>query len=305
MFMHRFLPSMSALQSFEAAARHLNFTRAAEEIGITQSGISRQIKSLEDHIGIPLFDRVGPRLVLTDTGRAYAREVARILDDLEAVSLDMVRGWKTDSALSVGALPTVAARWLAPKLTGFSARHPNTHLDVTPVKADTDFAETSVDIAILKGKNEWPNAVATLLFPETVAVVASPDLIQPGAGLTPEQFVEFPLLQSSTRPDGWLHWISEKGLEFKGQIQGPRFAHVNMLSNAAMSGLGLAIVPTFLVEAELTRGDLHLPFGGAVPSGDSYFAVIPERKSQYKAVLKFRDWLRSETRSLRNSMSDG
>lgn len=298
--MRRFLPSMSALQSFEAAARHLNFTRAAEESGVTQSGISRQIKALEDHLGIPLFDRVGPRLILTDAGRAYAKEVGKILDELESVSLDVVRGWKTESALLVGALPTVAARWLAPRLEGFSSRHPGAFLDVTPASPDVDFAKTSVDIAILRGKNEWPKAVATPLFREMVAVVASPDLIPIGSDLPPERFTDFTLLQSSARPDGWLNWIAEKGIDFKGRIQGPRFGQVNMLANAAISGLGLAIVPTFLIEPDLERGDLHLPFGPAVPSGDTYFAVSPERKAQYKSVLTFRDWLRNETKSLRS-----
>lgn len=208
MVMRRFLPSMSALQSFEAAARHLNFTRAAEESGVTQSGISRQIKSLEDNLGVPLFDRIGPRLILTDAGRAYAKEVTRVLDDLESVSLDVVRGWKTETALLVGALPTVAARWLAPRLEAFSSRHPGAFLDVTPVVPDMDFGNTDVDIAILRGKNEWPKAVATPLFQEMVAVVASPDLIEPGSKLAPETFIEYPLLQSSARPDGWLNWIA-------------------------------------------------------------------------------------------------
>ncbi len=298
--MRRFLPSMSALQSFDVAARHLNFTRAAEESGVTQSGISRQIKTLEEHLGIPLFERMGPRLILTDAGRAYAKEVSRLLDDLESASLDVVRGWKTESALLVGALPTVAARWLAPRLEGFSTRHPGAFLDVTPIAADTDFTNSPVDIAILRGKNEWPNAVATPLFPEMVAVVASPDLVPLGKKLPPERFMDYPLLQSSARPDGWLNWIAEKGIDVKGRIQGPRFGQVNMLANAAISGLGLAIVPIFLIEADLERGDLHLPFGPAVPSGDSYFAVSPERKAQYKSVLTFRDWLRNETKSLRS-----
>ncbi|WP_208293316.1 LysR substrate-binding domain-containing protein [Pelagimonas phthalicica] len=304
MLMRRFLPSMSALQSFETAARHLNFSRAAEEMGITQSGISRQIKSLEDHLGMPLFDRVGPRLILTETGRAYAKEVSRVLDELESVSLDMVRGWKTDAALMVGAMPTVAARWLAPRLDRFSKRHPGTYLEVTPVTADTDLESSAVDIAILRGKNEWSNAVATPLFPERVAVVAAPGLIPRGTELAPERFVDFPLLQSSARPDGWLNWIAAKGVDFKGRIQGPRFGHVNMLANAAISGLGLAIVPTFLIEPDLERGDLHLPFGPSVLSGETYFAVSPERKAQYKSVLAFRDWLHSETKSLRQAALD-
>lgn len=297
--MRRFLPSFSGLYAFEAATRHMNFTRAAEDLGMTQSGVSRQIKNVEDYLGISLFERSGSRLVLTDSGRVYAQEVAAALDKLEEASIDVVRGHKADTGLLVGALPTIASRWLAPRLDSYTAQYPDGQIEITPTTSDVDFETSPIDVAVLRGDGPWSNARSYELFSEEIVVVASPSLVPLGESRDPMTFASYRLLQNAARPSGWLQWLRSAGLDYQGTIHGPRFAYTSMLINAAVSGLGLAVAPIPLIERELESGALHMPFGPPVRSGDSYYVVYPERKAHFESVKNFRDWLLRETRSRR------
>lgn len=299
--MRRFLPSLSALHAFEAAARHMSFTRAAEDLGVTQSGISRQIRNLEDYLGIPLFERAGPRLVLTESGMSYFRDVSQMLDNLQEASIDVVRGRKASTSLLIGAHPTFASRWLAPRLGSFIAANPDIPLEITQAAADMDFNNSPVDINVLRGIGPWVSARSYELYRERLAVVASPHLIPLGTQIDKRTFSAYPMLQNASRPSMWLHWLRLVGVSYQGTITGPRFPYSDMLISAAVNGLGLAIVPVRYIEPELARGDLHMPFGEPVPSGDSNFIVYPERKSHHKSLIIFRDWLMHETRSYRKS----
>lgn len=299
--MRRYLPSLSALHAFEAAARYMNFTRAAADLGLTQSGISRQIRNLEEFLGATLFHRSGPRLVLTETGANYYRNLALTLDRLEEISIDAVRGRSVDSSLMIGTHPTLASRWLPARLGSFIGTYPDIPLEVMPAMPSTDFETTRLDVTILRGAGTWLHARSIELFPEMLAVVASPALIPPGAKLNPLQFAEFPLLQNAGRPSLWLNWLRLAELSYSGRIQGTRFAHHEMIINAAIHGLGLAVVPTFYIREELQRGQLHMPFGEPVQSDDSYYLVYPERKSHNPSVIVFRDWL---LRGLRKNVPD-
>lgn len=297
--MRRYLPSLSALHAFEAAARYMNFTKAADDLGLTQSGISRQIKNLEEFLGVTLFQRSGPRLVLTDLGAVYFREVALILDKLQEISIDAVRGRALDSSVMLGTLPTLGSRWLPTRLGPLIAANPNIPLEITLATPDVDFETTRLDIAMLRGLGTWTNARSIELFAEEVAVVASPSLIGAGAILHPSDFAKFPMLQNASRPSMWLHWLSLLGLEYHGRIQGPRFAHSDMIINAAINGTGIAIVPLCYIDLELARGELHMPFGPPLRSDESYYVVYPERKAHHKNVVVVRDWLIQESRVYR------
>lgn len=298
--MRRYMPSLSALHAFEAAARYMNFTRAADDLGLTQSGISRQIRSLEDFLGVTLFHRSGPRLVLTETGANYYRNLAITLDRLEEISIDAVRGRSVDTSLIIGTHPTLASRWLPERLGSFITAYPDIPLEIMPAAPSTDFETTRLDVAILRGAGTWLHARSIELFPEMLAVVASPSLIPVGTKLDPIQFSEFPLLQNAGRPSLWLNWLRLVELSYSGRIQGTRFAHHEMIINAAIHGLGLAVVPTFYIRDELTRGQLHMPFGEPVRSDDSYYLVYPERKSHNPSIVVFRDWLQ---RTIRKQVS--
>lgn len=301
MVMARYVPSLAWLVAFEAAAKHLNFTRAGEELGMTQSGVSRHIRALEAFLGISLFQRIGPRLVITEAGRTYAAELDRVLNDLEKASIDVVRGWKAELALRVAANASVASRWLAPRMDRFRARHPDLSFEVVPTPSQIDFGEAAVDIAMLRGRGYWHACQSVPLMEEVVAVAAAPSLVPLGERLSVADFTRFPQLQNSSRSDSWLKWLHAHGERHSGPLQGPRFANMSMLINAAVSGLGLAIVPVLLMERELEAGTLHLPFGPPVPSGESYFAVYPEGKAHKGEILAFRDWLLAETRALRQA----
>lgn len=292
--MRRFLPSLSALQAFEAAARHMSFTRAAEDLFLTQSGVSRQIANLEHFLGLRLFERSGSRLVLTDAGTSYFRDVGHVLNRLEEVSIDLVRGRKADASLMIGANPTFISRWLAPRLSRFVGVAPEVPVEVCPVTESVDFKTTRIDIAILRGTGAWSDARAQELFAEELVVVASPTLIPTGTRLDHLDFARIPTLQNASRPSLWMQWLRATGLRHDGTIQGIRFSQSEMLISAAVSGLGLAVVPTHYVERELATGALHLPFAKPVRSSDSYWVVSPERKSHDGQAVLCRDWLLQE-----------
>lgn len=297
--MRRFLPTLSTLQAFEAAARQLSFTKAADDLGITQSAISRQIKNLEEFLGIQLFERYGSRVVLTDAGKAYAETIHSAIDRLEVASIDIVRGRRAEEALKVGTLPTLGSRWLSQYLGAFSRAYPEEHLEFVRTHSDVNFDQTNVDVAILRGDGSWPGAKSYPLFPEKIAVVASPELISPNESQERTAFAHHRLLQNASRSSLWLKWLRASDINYRGTLQGPRFDNTGMLINAAIAGYGLAVAPVILVEKELAEGRLHPPFGQPVLSGESYFLVYPERKAHSVAVKRFRDWILQMTKPLR------
>jgi len=277
----------------------MNFTKAAEDLGLTQSGISRQIHNLEKFLGVPLFHRSGPRLVLTEVGANYYRNLALTLDKLQEITIDAVRGRSVDTSLMIGTHPTLGARWLPRRIDSFIRAHPEIPVEVTLAAPNLDFETTQLDVAILRGVGTWLNARSVELFAEEIAVVASPGLVELGAKLDEKDFAKFPMLQNASRPSMWLHWLRLSGLSHQGRIQGTRFAHTEMLINAAAQGIGIAIVPVCYIEGELARNELHMPFGPPIFSGDSYYAVYPERKAHQPSVVAFRDWVTRETRTYR------
>ncbi len=297
--MRRYLPSLSSLQAFESAATHLSFTRAGDELGLTQSGVSRQIGKLEQQLGIRLFERFGPRLVLTDAGKAYANAITGILEDLEEASIDAVRGSRAQDALQIGIQDSLASRWLVPRMKDFLSRHPDLRFNMLPLRSETDIEDQNLDVAVMRGRGAWPNMVTSQLIVENVAVVAAPSLIAPGAELPLDHHNRYLKIQNAHRPDSWLRWMEAKRAEHQGPISGPRFSQTTMVIEAALAGIGLAVLPVFMIEDHLESGRLHLPFGSAVPSGFSYYLVYPERRGVSKSVLRFRDWIAVETRGLR------
>lgn len=290
--MRRFLPSLSALQAFDSAARHLSFTRAADDLMLTQSGISRQIAKLESYLGIRLFERTGSRLVLTDAGLSYAGEVRQTLDRLEEVSIDTVRGRKANKSLMIGAHSTFALRCLVPALSDFSRAFPDLPLEISEISAGADAAQLEVDIALMRGFGSWPATRVREIFPEKLVVVASPDLAL-SYPISDEvlDFNRLPTLQNATRPSLWLQWLKLSGRSYVGAIQGIRLPQCEMLIKAACQGLGFAVIPEHYVTKELRDGLLVQPFGAPCLSGESYWSVIPEVRGDRPNLIEVRDWL--------------
>lgn len=269
----------------------MSFTRAAEDLMLTQSGISRQISNLESYLGLRLFERVGSRLVLTDAGRSYAADVETMLDRLEEVSIDAVRGRKANVSLMIGTQTTFGSRWLMPRISSFLKAHPDIPCEITEIEADNDLPDKNLDVALLRGLGSWPNARTIELFGERLAVFGTPALVSRFEGAQDIDFVRMPTLQNARRASLWLSWIRASGRTFDSAIQGLRLPHSDMVISAALEGLGFAVLPVHYVASEVAAGKLIRCFGEPVSSGESYWLVIPDDRVNRPNVTHFRNWI--------------
>lgn len=315
--MRRKLPSTQALACFEAAARHQSYTRAAQELALTQSAVSRQILALEDFLGLALFTRNRHGVVLTAQGAAYARQVAQRLAALERDTLDAMAhqgDGASGGVIALAAVATFATRWLIPRLPALTQAHPDMVVHLETRTRPFLFADQEFDAALYAGTAEqmqrWAGTRATPLMPEEVLPVCSPDLLRdfPGArrsgntghGLTPERISALPLLQQSTRPTAWRQWFEAQGVDAPRAMAGPRYELFSMTAMAAARGLGLALVPAMLIEEELARGELVIACPRPLKSGRTYYYVTPEPdqdRAERAAVSQLRRWLLMQTQA--------
>ncbi|MEO8298823.1 MAG: LysR substrate-binding domain-containing protein [Burkholderiales bacterium] len=297
--MRRKIPSLQALSCFDAAARHESYTRAATELAMTQGAVSRQIAALEAFLGVALFRRTRHGVALTPAGAQYARQVATRLDTLERDTLDaMAHHGSGGGTLQLAAVPTFATRWLLPRLPRLMAEQPELVVHIETRTRPFLFADSGFDAALYAGTPEqvvqWPGIRAVHLLPEVVVPVCSPALFASRRRWDLKALAATPLLQQSTRPDAWRQWFEAQDIEAPGALSGPRYELFTMLAVAATHGLGVALVPRMLVEAELARGELVVPLASDVPSVRSYYLVSPEAPQEPPALTVFRDWLLRE-----------
>jgi LysR family glycine cleavage system transcriptional activator len=293
--MRRYIPSSTALKCFEASVRHLSFTKAAEELHLTQSAVSRQIRNLEEFLSRDLFIRLNKRLVLTGTGAAYYKEVVPLLDGMENACLRMLHREDEKTTLTISALPTLASYWLMPLLAEFQIAHPQFQIKVRSLDDAAKIDPESIDIILHYGGDHWPRAISHQLMKEKVVAVASPALLKRIANKSTESWrVEdvtlFPFLHLSSRINAWPDWMVAQGLE-SGSFAGASFAHFHMLLEAAKNSMGIAIMPTILAERSLQNGELVAPFGSAVSTPHEYLLSYPVDKADLEQVVIFRDWL--------------
>lgn len=304
--MRRKIPTTAALAAFEAAARHLSFTRAAAELSVTQSAICRQVATLEDFLGVKLFKRSQRGVSLTDAGQRYARRVAARLDEVERDTLDLITTAKAPSGhatevagtLELAVVPTFATQWLLPRLPDFAARYPGVVLHFTPRTRPFLFADTVFDAAILPlpGDGVWPGTEGQCLLDEVLIPVAAPRFLPPGrTQLTPQELAALPLLQASTRPYAWRQWFASLGLEVAHDMAGPRMELFSMLMEAAAQGLGVALVPSLLVERELASGRLVRLLAHEARSDRRYFLLYPPHKAEGAVLGALAGWLGVQT----------
>jgi DNA-binding transcriptional LysR family regulator len=287
----RTLPPMAMLHSFAAAARHGSFSRAAAEVGLTQSAISRQIANLEEWLGVSLFDRAGRRVRLNDAGRAYADEVVPALGAIRrATARAMAR--PSERVIELATLPGFGMRWLAPRLPRLTEQHPDLIVNFAARSDEFDFATEPFDAAIHFGRPDWPGALCDLLFREAAIPVVSPALAE---GLRePRDLAKLPLLVQSNRRDAWARWFALAQVDYVPAGPLPGFSHFLMLAQAAAAGAGAALVPSFLIEPELASGALVRPFGLALPSERAYYLAYPPAKMESSAFRQLRDWMLAE-----------
>ncbi|MGY6248711.1 transcriptional regulator GcvA [Bosea thiooxidans] len=288
------VPSLSALAAFEAAARHGSFTRAAEELNLTQGAVSRQVAHLEEVLGVSLFERVKKRVSLTIAGAAYAAEVRDGLSRLAAATVSAMAFRGAAGVLNLAILPTFGTRWLIPRLPRFIEAHPGITINFATKLVPFDFGREPLDAAVHFGDPVWPGARLHRLMGEEIVPVASPALVARFGLSEPADMLKAPLLQQSTRPRAWANWLEEQGLPPQRALMGPRFEQFAMVSQAAVAGLGLAIVPRFLVEEELRSGALVIPVDRSLVGQEGYYLVYPEEKANLPTVTAFRDWLLAE-----------
>lgn len=294
--MARRLPSMNALRAFEAAARHLSFTKAAQELFVTQAAISHQIRRLEEQLGTSLFRRLNRRLRLTEAGRALSAPVGEALD-LMADGVERLRRDRKEGALTVSTLESIAATWLVPRLANFRARHPEIGLSLEISDRLADFERGNVDMALRYGKGGWANCAAVKLADEEIFPVLAPSLADKGPKLErPRDLLKFPLI-SEDLPETWEHWFAAAGVPDARPPGGTFLPHSNLVMQAVMAGEGVALGRSFLIAPDIKSGRLIRPFDIAVPASNGYYVAYPDGAGEQPKIKAFADWIVAETRA--------
>ena len=288
--LRRSLPQLNALRSFEAAARHQSFTRAADELCVTQGAVSHQVKALETKLGLKLFNRERQGLVITDAGQDYLAVVRDAFDRI-ALGTDRLLQREHSGVITVSASPDFAAKWLVCRLGRFTEAHPEIELKVSATMHHVDFACEDVDLAIHHGAGSWLGLDAVSLSAEELFPVCRPALLESRRGIdSPEDVLQFPLLHLNDRRD-WSKWLEAAGAPGEGLLHGPILNHASMLIDAAIEGQGIALARTALAAADLINGRLVRPFQTALPLKNTYWIVCPKVTSTLPKVAAFRDWL--------------
>lgn len=293
--MKRKIPSTQALVAFEAAARHGSFARAASELCLTESAVSRQISSLENYLDTQLFARVRRQVVLNDAGRIYAKHITRALRDLEGHTLSLMSKKQDNEVLELAVLPTFAHRWLLPRLRDFHAHYPQITVNLTEKTVPFLFNDSQCDAALHSDHPAWTGVTKIDLFEERLVPVINPHYFDTSRLKNPQDLMSMPLLYKATRLDAWWHWFELAGCASYGVANlGMRFDLYGMVIDAAISGLGAALVPRFYVEKEIRQGDLEIPFNIELCHEKRYCLVYPEHKQDLFAVAAFRSWIIQE-----------
>ncbi|PVE23393.1 LysR family transcriptional regulator [Microvirga sp. KLBC 81] len=286
------LPPMSAVRVFEAAARHQSFTRAAEELGMTQAAVSYQIKMLEDRVGAPLFVRMPRQVTLTARGQQLAPAVTEAFNALRAAFAGVEEA--VQSVLSITTLSTFASNWLIPRLGRFQQLFPNIAVQISVAQHVVDLAQSEFDVGIRSGDGEWPGLEAHLLFPNHFTPVCSPDLIRGAELKEPVDILKFPIISPSD--PWWKDWFTVAGV--------PNIDLSRRLDNslgvqqfegmAAMAGQGFALINPYFFPADLAAGRLVQPFNLMATSSRGYWLVYPKARRRSPKIEAFRDWILSE-----------
>ncbi len=290
----RLTPTMAALQCFEATARHLSFTRAADELHLTQSAVSKQVAHLEEMLHHRLFLRIRRRLQLTPAGSLYLAEVTKILIQIDMSSRYVLTYGQQTEVLKVATQPSFGVRWLIPHLKGFGRAHPNIHLDIRNEMEPFVLLQGAADVVFFFGRGTWPGATCLELFREEVVPVCAAELLQGGAVNSVDELAQWVLLQNASRPEAWHEWFLEQGLHSVNSYQGPRFDTFYMALSAAQSGCGVALVPRYLVAKELMEGSLVLAWDHAMPSKGAHYLAYAEHAAEVPKVRALVEWVQQQ-----------
>jgi LysR family glycine cleavage system transcriptional activator len=295
------MPPLTALRTFEAAARHLSFTRAAQELCVTQTAVSHQVKQLEAHLGVALFRR-GPRqLALTEDGQAWAREMRQVFTRLfEANRRLRARARVVRPVLAVTVIPSIAGRWLVPRLGRFLSMHPDVDVHISPDPRVVDLSVEPFDVAIRFGRGPYPGLVTEKLAGDAFVVVSSPSLRARRKLVSPEDLRHQVLLRDD-EVDAWPRWLARNGVRGVDGSRGSMVTDSSMLVAAAVEGQGVALARRSLTADDLASGRLVMPFPRSRPlaSRRAYFLVAPRESLRKPYVKAFWTWVLEEGATLR------
>lgn len=287
------LPSLNGLRAFECAARHMSFTRAAEELNVTQTAISHQIRRLEDELGVRLFMRLKDGLALTEEGHAYLPGIRSAFLELR-YSTEKLLESSNNSVLTISTLVSVASKWLLPRLPSFREAHPQIDVRISASTEWVDFRKGGIDAVIRYGDGNWPGLRADWLMSDEIFPVCSPRLLTGDKPLnTPVDLAHHPLLQvSGVTANDWNDWLHAAG-QPPLTAKGPRltFDLAMMAVQAAIDGQGVCIGRSTYVDDDLRAGRLVAPFDLRLKSASGFYLVTPHDQAESKKIVAFRGWL--------------
>ncbi|WP_218048180.1 transcriptional regulator GcvA [Proteus mirabilis] len=292
--MSKRLPPLNALRVFDSAARYLSFTKAAEELFVTQAAVSHQIKTLEEFLGLKLFRRRNRSLLLTEEGQSYYLDIKEIFSSInEATRKLLARSAK--GALTVSLSPSFAIQWLVPRLSGFNQAYPGIDVRIQAVDREEDKLADDVDVAIFYGRGNWTGLRTDRLYAEYLIPVCAPSLLTGEKPLkTPSDLIYHTLLHDTSRRD-WQAYVRQ--LEIQNQInvqQGPIFSHSSMVIQAAVHGQGVALVNNVMARSEIESGRLVRPFQDVLVSKNAFYLVCQDSQAELGKIAAFRQWILSQ-----------
>lgn len=291
MLSRRYLPSMPSLLALEAVDRTGSASAAAEELNLTQGAISRQLQVLEGQLGLSLIIRDKHRLRLTPAAQDYCREIRRALQALSQASLTL-RANPNGGTLNLAILPAFGMHWLAPRLARFAAQHPEVTVNLSTRLQPFDFATSHFDAAIHYGRQDWSGVDYLPLMQEELLAVASPELLKAPL-TTANDILSYPLLQLESRTGDWGRWLAHHDLPGQ-RPPAMLFDQFATMTQGAIHGLGIALIPVFLIARELAEHRLIPAFGPAIPSLGSYYLVWPKDANLRAPLTSFRNWIAAE-----------
>lgn len=288
--MYKRLPPLNSLKSFESAARHLSFTKAADELCVTQAAVSHQIKSLENFLGVELFIRKNRLLELTEFGKAYFIDINKILRKLNEAT-ERLLTFKAEPHLTISVPQTFGIQWLVPHLNDFNEQYPEIEVRLKGVDQDEGLLDKEIDIAIYYGKGDWENLQVDRLVEENLVILAAPSLLEKTAIHTPDDLKKHTLIHTHTR-DNWKTMADYLKLDDLNIQQGPLFSHTFMALQAAVHGQGIALANRILAQQEIENRHLQIVFPTALRDPKSFYVVNYLDRLDDEKIQAFRTWIK-------------
>lgn len=297
----RKLPPLNAVRAFESAARHVSFSKAAKELFVTHGAVSKQVATLENWLGTALFNRNQTQLSLTEAGKTLLASVTPALDRISVAALQLMEHTES-TLLRINAPPTFTMRWLIPRLSSFQRRRPGAEIKLTTSTATIAFEENGYDIAIRGAHQPFAGMVSVPFMTEIILPICHPDLLEKGDLRDPADLSRHTLISYDTEPVPWQDWLQLASVPDLRPAQTLRFEQMYFALQAAAEGLGVVLVPLFLVADDVIAGRLCAPFGVALAHKRQYFACSPMGPQSDGVLQAFVEWLVKEGQDTEQSM---